>query len=200
MDVLESHQMQGLPPSAARRLFLDVLSGLEHLHHLGIAHRDLSLENILFNPETQSFSLIDLGMCLRLPKDELTGEYAKIPRRKKCGKHNYMAPEIWSGSAYFDPLKVDIWAAGVILFMILTGAAPMAQAVPSDPHYQLICEKQRLLDVLIAAKKFATSEMPVLDEETLLAMDLVRRMLTADPDQRISLEEIFHHPYMHYSK
>lgn len=187
-----SHQM-------ARDMFSDVMSGLQHLHTHGIAHRDLSIENVLYNPNTESFSIIDLGMCLRLPKDETSGKYLPIRRRNICGKKNYIAPEIWAELPVFHPMKCDIWAAGVMLFMVLTASAPMEQAVPSDPHFMAIARK-RIDDVYIASQRSYRSEADanMISEEMKLALDLVQQMLQVDPNKRPSIEQVLQHPYMTY--
>eukprot|EP01031_Cornospumella_fuschlensis_P029703 gene29703-35859_t len=127
LDVMESTtgehgQANCFSHALARRMVSDVLSGLQHLHSHGIAHRDLSIENVLYCPSSESFSIIDLGMCLRMPKDAATGKYLPIRRRNVCGKKNYIAPEVWAELPAFHPMKCDIWALGVMLFMVLTAS------------------------------------------------------------------------------
>lgn len=187
LDVME-RERRSLSPREARHMFRDLMAALDHLHSHDIAHRDLSLENILHDAENDNFILIDLGLCLCLPKG--TGS---IPCRAICGKKNYIAPEIWRRCPLYNPKHADIWAAGIVLFMALTSAAPMAQAIPSDRHFAAIVDN-RLDDVLRAT--FDEDAMPKQDIELSLAMDLVQKILREDPQQRLSIAEILAHPFM----
>lgn len=204
LDVMESTGYQlRMHPVEAKRMFRDVLSGLSALHAAGIAHRDLSLENILVTSsasacssacsDEQRYMLIDLGMCLHGLKGQM------IACRPVCGKPQYIAPEVWKQAQWFDPMACDLWAAAVVLFMALTATAPMAQAVASDPHFALIANGQ-LLDVLRMALDQQQEEEGMLgdamDVDMLLAADLMQKMLTPDPRQRLSLQEVLAHPWM----
>lgn len=208
LDVMDKNRERGFNQRfsvpQARAMFHDVIHGLMHLHRNGIAHRDLSVENILFDEDRGHFVVIDLGMSLRLPRDA-EGNFRKfLPARAICGKYNYIAPEVWRQDDWFNPLSCDIWAAGVILFMVLTASAPMERAVVGDPHFHAVTEG-RLLDVLIASfqnmddfDEDMTYEQKVasLDPELLLAIDLAQKLLHPDPASRPSLEEILAHPWM----
>jgi serine/threonine protein kinase len=125
----------------ARSMFRQLLNGLLHLQELGIGHRDMSLENMLFDG-VDRFVIIDFGMCLRLKKDLATGEFHDLLDRGicVCGKPNYIAPEVMRKDAQFNPMLCDIWAAGVILFIALTGVAPMTTATPDDEQFRMICD------------------------------------------------------------
>jgi serine/threonine protein kinase len=184
-DLYELVESAGaLPEGLARYYFRQVVLGLRYLHSLPLAHRDLSLENVLFSGNG-GCKIIDLGMCLRLPRNEATGQVVPIPAQGPCGKKNYMAPEILVNAHPFEPLLVDIWALGVMLFILVTGVPPMDFANKLDARYVMI----------------TSGRMPYLLEQwgiTLspILVDLLMRMLRAHPPQRILPDQILSHPWM----
>ena len=106
-----------------------------------MCHRDLSLENIMVHNE--NCLIIDMGMCLRVPYNDPTrqGAIADVTRgttrrlmrpQGVCGKHNYMSPEVFANTDAFDGFAIDVWAAGVILYIMLTGFPPYDQASRTD--------------------------------------------------------------------
>lgn len=171
---------------SARVFFRLFISALQRFQDLGIAHRDLSLENILCGHEDDSFAIIDFGMCLRLtPNPYHPGTFCAIRRQPACGKRNYIAPEVLAQEEYFEPMKVDIWAAGIILFMVLTGVPPIDVATSSDERFNMVSEG-RLIE-MVQSWGFDIS---------LSALDLVQRILRPNPAERPSLTEIMAHPWM----
>ena len=83
------------------------------MHARGIAHRDLKLDNILLNVD--KVKIIDFGFAAFCKE----GEKLKI----FCGTPSYMAPELVRKAEY-DGRQVDMWALGVLLFVMLTGTFP----------------------------------------------------------------------------
>ena len=185
-DLVESSGAMG--EGMARSYFRQVVNGLKHLHNMGIAHRDMSLENLMHNTNGRIF-IIDLGMCLRVPMvtDESTYEMrpCKIPPQGICGKKNYIAPEVIENAHHFDATKVDIWALGVILFIMLTGVPPIESATHLDQRYRMVCAG--LLGSMLEQWHMAVSP---------LAVDLISRILRPNPDDRLTLDQILTHPWM----
>ena len=180
----------------ARELFNQILSGLQHLHEAGIAHRDLTLENIMYS-RSGVCKLIDFGMSLRLPRisdDEMGDDGANddrsrpvmmIPPQGTCGKPNYIAPEVMENTSYFHPQKSDIWSLGVMLFIMLTGVPPVAVAYDLDDRYRLICEGG--LEAMLRQWGFhLTNE----------AVNLLYNILRPKPIERLTLKEIAEHPWI----
>jgi serine/threonine protein kinase len=145
-DVIETRYNGQLPVSQSKKMFQQILSGLLFLHNQGIAHRDLSLENILYDDETNTFAICDFGMALRVLRDPETQAFLPLANAPVCGKDGYIAPELWRREPTVDLYAADVWSMGVMLFMVLTGSAPMQRATEWDPYYQLI-SNNRLMDL-----------------------------------------------------
>jgi serine/threonine protein kinase len=182
-DFVESKR-GGLPDRDARFLFLQILDGLDFMHRNFICHRDMSLENIMLTKDLRAI-IIDFGMALRLPKDPTTGDEVRMPRMGICGKKNYIAPEVLENTAPFFGHLVDIWAAGIILFILLTGLPPIDHASRNCPRYEMLCNG-RLGEMLQQWNLY-------LDPE---ALDLIEKILQPQPKDRISIKEIRDHPWM----
>lgn len=112
----------------AKYLFLQILNGIEFLHSkAGVAHLDLKLENILI-ANNYSLKLCDFGFF-----EELKSKVCK-----NRGTHGYRAPETYlESNEGYDGAKADIFALGVILFIMLFGVPPFCMATKEDPLYRL---------------------------------------------------------------
>eukprot|EP00550_Attheya_septentrionalis_P011526 CAMPEP_0198301132 /NCGR_PEP_ID=MMETSP1449-20131203/50723_1 /TAXON_ID=420275 /ORGANISM="Attheya septentrionalis, Strain CCMP2084" /LENGTH=403 /DNA_ID=CAMNT_0044003139 /DNA_START=74 /DNA_END=1281 /DNA_ORIENTATION=+ len=174
----------GMPEPVARYWFRQILWGLHHIQIRGVCHRDLSLENILVNDD--HCLVIDMGMCLRIPysdslndgaiTDATMGTMRRLMRPQGvCGKHNYMSPEIFANSDNFDGFAVDLWAAGVILYIMLTGFPPYDQATVADQRFELIVQG-RLMEQLQNWDILLSPE----------AGDLMQSMLLLEPRDRLT--------------
>ena len=97
-------------------IFKQILEAVNYLHAHGVCHRDLKPENILFSTlaDDSSLKLIDFGLSKVLDGDKGTMKGA-------VGTTFYMAPEVISGT-YNE--KCDIWACGIILYIMLCGKPP----------------------------------------------------------------------------
>lgn len=102
-----------------------------------------------------------------------------------CGKWIYMSPEIYQNSEPFDAFAVDMWAAGVILFLMLTGFPPWERACPTDERFHYMTAGY-LVQMLTEWEIGLSSD----------AMDLLQRMLFLDPKDRLSLDQVRAHPWM----
>mmetsp|Transcript_28207 Transcript_28207/g.31710 ORF Transcript_28207/g.31710 Transcript_28207/m.31710 type:complete len:415 (-) Transcript_28207:50-1294(-) len=190
----ESDGEIGMPEPVARFWFRQILLGLQHLQSVGVCHRDLSLENVLVSDE--NCLIIDMGMCLRVPYNDPTrsGNVTDVTRgtiRKLikpqgvCGKHNYMSPEIYANTNAFDGFSIDLWAAGVILYIMLTGFPPYDQASQTDQRFDLIVNGNLI-------KQLESWEIRLSQD----AGDLLQNMLQLDPNDRLTLAEIMAHPWV----
>ena len=97
-------------------LMIKLLNALKYLHSKGIMHRDLKLENLILrdNDNNYDVKLADFGLAAFVSQsDQLF---------KRCGTPGYVAPEILNDQKYDQ--KVDIFSAGIIFYIILTGTSP----------------------------------------------------------------------------
>jgi len=102
-----------------------------------------------------------------------------------CGKWIYMSPEIYKNQEPFDGYAVDMWAAGVILFLMLTGFPPWERACLTDERFKYMSAGY-LVQMLTEWNLGISSD----------AMDLLQRMLFLDPKDRLSLDQVRAHPWM----
>ena len=75
-----------------------------------MCHRDIKLDNLVYHEHSNTLKIIDFGFAMSL----------KEPLKNLCGTPNFMAPEIVLGREY-NGAPADIWACGVVLYVILTG-------------------------------------------------------------------------------
>ncbi|KAL9181092.1 hypothetical protein ACHAXT_009897 [Thalassiosira profunda] len=179
----------------AKFWFRQLLNALYHLQKHGVCHRDISLENVLVDANTKAL-VIDLGMCVRIPYnspnrcntafDASAGTLRRLMLPQgQCGKPNYISPEILKNSEPFDGFAVDIWAAGIMLFIMLVGLPPFEWASSDDPRFRLIC-RGGLRQLVEQWQRPISAE----------AIDLLQSMLREDPRERLSLFQILHHPWV----
>jgi len=102
-----------------------------------------------------------------------------------CGKWIYMSPEVYKNGEPFDGYAVDMWAAGVILFLMLTGFPPWERACATDERFKYMTAGY-LVQMLSEWELGISSD----------AMDLLQRMLWLDPKDRLSLDQVRAHPWM----
>jgi serine/threonine protein kinase len=101
----------------------------------------------------------------------------------------YLAPEIVARDEAFDGFAIDLWASGVVLFVLLVGLAPFKWAHSSDKRYAKIC-KGNLREMMHGLN------IPISDE----ACDLLQNMFWRDPAQRLTLAQVEQHPWVRNKK
>jgi serine/threonine protein kinase len=180
----------------SRSWFRQLLQGLLHLQNKGVSHRNLSLENLLVDTEG-NLVIADFGHALRVPyidwnnfggvTDVSAGSLRRlILAQDHGGNSTYLAPELIKPGASFDGFAVDMWSAGVILFMLLVGRAPFRLAHPSDAKFALVAQKGQLRSLLNSLQINISEE----------ATDLLQNLLWYDPRRRLTLEEAMAHPWI----
>nr|KAJ3417848.1 Serine/threonine-protein kinase par-1 [Polyrhizophydium stewartii] len=162
-----------LTEKEARKFFRQILSALDHCHMANVVHRDLKLENLLLNHE-RNVLVSDFGLGRTFDPD--ANEYMKT----FCGTPNYAAVELISGIPYVG-VKSDIWAMGVVLYIMMTGRPPFVGETISLLYRQI---------------KAVDYKVPSYFSEDLV--DLLRKILVRDPAARIDMEGIRSHPWVNY--
>jgi serine/threonine protein kinase len=180
----------------ARIWFRQLLEALFHLQKKGVCHRDISLENLLLD-ENNNLVLVDLGLALRVPYVDssnyggvcdVSEGYCRCLIRNQQGPRgnlSYLAPELVEPKDEFDGFAVDLWSAGIVLFLLLVGRAPFRWAHATDDLY---CEinKGKLRDIL-------RSMNPQINDD---ACDLLQNLLWRNPRKRMSLSQVMCHPWV----
>ena len=167
----------------ARHYFSQLLSGIGYLHSAGFTHRDLKPENLLLD-DYFNLKIADFGFA-----ELLEGSNGDGKINGKLGTAGYMAPEIHLGESY-NGQSIDLFAAGIILFTLLTRRVPFGKAHPSDPHYYYLVTEP---------KAFWESHAEAEDGQDIYSdefKDLFEKMMSFDAKLRPSLEEILCHPFM----
>ncbi|CAO3652915.1 unnamed protein product [Mucor hiemalis] len=160
----------------ASNLTRQMLEGLQYLHERDIVHRDMKPENLLFQKvgDDADLMITDFGLSkiLKAQDDILT---------TACGTPGYVAPEVLLQTGHNKP--VDLWSVGVILFTLLSGYTPFwgedqASLFESIMSGQYDYDEEYWSDISQSAK------------------NLIDRLLTFDPNQRITAEEALAHPWI----
>ncbi|XP_078809488.1 calcium/calmodulin-dependent protein kinase (CaM kinase) II beta 1 isoform X36 [Oryzias latipes] len=153
-----------------------ILESVHHIHQHDIVHRDLKPENLLLASKCKNAAvkLADFGLAIEVQGDQQAWfGFAGTP--------GYLSPEVLRKEAYGKP--VDIWACGVILYILLVGYPPFWD---EDQHklYQ---------QIKAGAYDFPSPEWDTVTPE---AKNLINQMLTINPVKRITAQEALKHPWV----
>ena len=175
---------EGLEEKLCKLFFAKILIIIQTLHQMGICHRDLKLENFLFD-ENFNIKLSDFGFSTLIIKN-------KKGKKKKLtdflGTPYYVAPEILMQIPY-DGEKVDIFSLGVILFNIRTCKYGFEKASKNNKLYKLLIKNTKLYWEVLGQK----IEIDGLSKEF---KDLFIKMVSFDPNQRPTIAEIYNDEWM----
>ena len=112
-----------------QRIISEISHAIMHIHSLGIAHRDISLENILLD-HNLSCRLADFQLA-KLSASNIDGI---------VGKLTYVAPEMIHHPTGYDAYQVDIWSLGILFFILLTGNPFCEVASTDNANFQLFSQ------------------------------------------------------------
>jgi serine/threonine protein kinase len=129
MELVKASSLEGVilkSEDEVRKVMFQVMEALSHMHLQDVLHRDIKPDNILYDPETKSVKIVDFGISKRFRRRGALIELWTI-----TGTLYYRAPEMFEGG-YRE--GVDVWAAGVLLYKLLTGKTPFE----SEYHHQTI--------------------------------------------------------------
>lgn len=156
--------------SDARLIFMQLISAVDHCHTNNICHRDIKLENLLLDESI--LKLTDFGYACRIDDHNI---------KKKVGTMTYISPEILLDEE-LDLIKSDIWACGVVLYVLLCKQYPFewnsvdvnSKDSQNQIAYNIINTKYVLPGYLSEDSK-----------------DLIKKIFVKNPKDRISIQEIW---------
>ncbi|XP_020279716.1 serine/threonine-protein kinase GG21441 isoform X2 [Pseudomyrmex gracilis] len=151
-------------------------SALAYLHSHHIVHRDVKPENLLVEMDGSHIRCLKLG-------DFGLAQVVREPLYTVCGTPTYVAPEILAETGY--GLKIDVWAAGVILYILLCGFPPFVS---------LENEQEELFERILSGQYEFT--WPYWENISDSAKQLISNMLQPQPELRFSAEDVLDHPWL----
>lgn len=161
-------QTEALSEGLCARYFSQLCLAVMHCHGSGVAHRDIKPENILIDAKTNSVKLIDFGLATT---HRMTAS--------RAGTLHYLSPEALTSHGMFDSHIADVWACGVVLFVMLTGQHPFSAETDRETW-----------------RSIASGQFRVPSTVSDCARDLTQKLLAAEPIHRISLEDALRHPFV----
>ncbi|XP_027059568.1 serine/threonine-protein kinase Chk2-like [Pocillopora damicornis] len=163
----------------AKLLFYQMLVAVKYLHDQGITHRDLKPENVLLSSEKNEtlIKITDFGLS------KVVGEQSLM--KTLCGTPSYLAPEVLLTAGMGGYSKaVDLWSLGVILFICLGGYPPFSEETKKHTLHEQIIK-----GIYSFPKAYWKSVSPE-------AIDLIKKLLTTDPQKRITVDGALQHPWI----
>ncbi|KAG8669334.1 hypothetical protein FPOAC1_008726 [Fusarium poae] len=171
-DELYNHLLEHgpLPVDKVQKIFTQLVGAVSYVHNQSCVHRDLKLENILFDKH-ENVKLVDFGF---------TREYEGRTNHLQtfCGTICYSAPEMLKGEKYAGE-KVDVWSLGIILYALLCGELPFDDDDDNVTRTKILSEEPKFPE-----------NMP------LGAIPLIKALLSKRPLLRPCLPEILSNPFL----
>ena len=187
-----------LSEKISKFLFRQIIEGIQHIHSKKIVHRDIKLENILIDLNNR-IKICDFGIGIMLDsEDELI--------REQCGTPMYMAPEIILNSKKngYKGYPVDIWSAGICLYIMLSGTLPFnyKNNDKNKEKYEMNNNSISLsnnynYDLQYSIVNKNPKKIKKISSE---ARDLLHGLLNKDPNERLTIDEILNHPWLKKDK
>ena len=156
-----------------KEIIYKLLSVINYIHSLGIIHRDIKPDNILFFDEFNNIRLIDFGLSKILGPNEKSTDC--------CGTLAFAAPELLEEKPYTK--SVDFWSLGIVTYFLLCGYLPFGSGNPEEFLLQII-------------------ESPIPFKENIWrnisieAKNFVEGLLEKNPKKRFNIEQILQHPWI----
>ena len=127
-----------------------LVAALIAIHKSDVCHRDLKLENLVLDADFK-LKVIDFGLAC-----DLSGDAGRGFCSRGMGSPGYLAPEIL-GNVDYQPIMADMFALGVIFFIMKTGFHPFKLAIQSDPQYKLLLSGRQNLFWQMHEKNFGSA-------------------------------------------
>ncbi|KAI5986366.1 kinase-like domain-containing protein [Pisolithus albus] len=183
----------GVGDEVAHMYFNQLLAGMSYIHSQGVCHRDLKPENLLLDA-AGTLKISDFGLSAVY---KLTGTGKTRLLSERCGSLPYIAPEVNAEQSY-QAEPIDAWGIGVILFTLLAGNTPWDEPTERSPEF---CD-------YLSGEIFNEDPWNRLGESALcrfsplapyqspqLCSALICGLLTIDPSKRMTLPDVYAHPW-----
>ena len=168
-SIIKSNANHKFSEKDTKNIFRQIADALAYLHNKNICHRDLKLDNILLG-EHQQVKIIDFGFSIFTKKDSKLHMF--------CGTPSYMSPEIINKKQYLGPPS-DMWAAGVCLYVLLTGIFPFRSNVNRELY-----------------RRISRGIFSVPETLPKAAQNLIYSLLQIDPEKRLTAKEVYIYIYI----
>ena len=171
---------EGFGEKNGRYIFKQILQGVKYCHEKGVCHRDLKMENIMLSEEYVP-KISDFGFAT-LIQGKNNDNLLSTP----LGTLSYAAPEILMRKAY-NGVQSDIFSLGVVMFTLVTCKIGFLQACKKDPYYKLIMghHYQHYWHAVQQQVSGLSDKFK----------DLFVKMISYNPNERPSIDEILAHPW-----
>lgn len=180
---------KSFPPEEELSIFIQIAEALSYIHAKGFIHRDIKLDNVLYDLRTKKCKVFDFN--LSIPQGCV---------KKAAGTYYYMAPELLDPS-YHDRRseKVDVWAFGVLMYHFLSkGLVPFPKLNSSESTPAFFKRMSHKLDKpsryedLYERKDISETRMNTLlkNRSFLFLSDLIQKCLHGTPEERPSMEQV----------
>jgi len=168
-------EVKVFPEPLAAETTRQMLRALSYLHSHDIVHRDIKLENVMYESDAvdSPLKLIDFGFAK-------VWDSSKV-MRTACGSVAYVSPDVLRGKGYTS--KCDLWSLGVIVFMLLSGYPPFNGS-----------DEKRIRKIVAADVDWSHPRRWAKVSES--AMDFVKGLLAQSPAARLDTQAALHHPWL----
>lgn len=157
----------------AKEKFRQLVLAVEYIHSQNVVHRDLKAENLLLDSRG-NIKVADFGFANTFQPNSKLQTF--------CGSPPYAAPELYQCLPY-SPEKVDVWSLGVLLYVFVCGHLPFDSNNLAELRKRVLSGQFRLPFYISSA-----------------CGSLITRMLTVDPNQRYTINQIKQHPWLMLNK
>ena len=158
-----------------RKMFRQIVSAIAYMHSKDYAHRDLKLDNILMDGPEGAVKLIDFGFSDKVEDDQKLSIF--------CGTPHYMDPDIVRKLPY-DGKAADVWACGVILYIVMIGKLPFFGDFEADLFRKIISGKYNIPRDVVIHKS---------------ARNLFKKIFQPEVSKRITAEQILQDEWVNMS-
>lgn len=174
IDIKLHEQVEPLKEDIARDYFVQIMLGVEYLHHHDIVHRDLKPDNILLQNDRTTCKIVDFGVS------EFFIKPGDDTMQKSAGSPAFMSPELCkAGHGDFHGKDSDLWSLGVTFYCMVVGHLPF--------------DKSQFLELYESIQTDAPRYPSHLSSN---CKDLLEKMLNKDPSKRMTIQQMREHPFI----